>query len=74
MPKRSGLLVAGLLGMLVLAGSRNGAAQAVNAAPSPPRAFQETGADRIPEPAIMAVLATSLVGLFLAGLQKRRRG
>lgn len=29
--------------------------------------------EEIPSPATMAVLATSLVGLFLAGIQKRRK-
>lgn len=29
--------------------------------------------EEVPSPATMAVLATSLVGLFLAGLQKRRK-
>lgn len=30
-------------------------------------------AEEIPSPTTMAVLATSLVGLFLAGVQKRRK-
>lgn len=29
--------------------------------------------EEVPSPATMAVLATSLVGLFLAGIQKRRK-
>lgn len=64
-------------GMLVVLGSGDlgrASAQGTEGRPIAQNQLAERRTAPVPEPTIMAVLATSLVGLCLAGLQKRRKG
>ena len=74
MPVRRIILLGGILGILASAGSTalpsQGSGPTPETGPAPKRDRQGV----IPETTAMAVLATSLVGLTLAGLQKRRKG
>ena len=64
----------GLFAVLAMAGPNRATGQsAATETIAPPKPDQRRD-DRVPEPTLMAVLATSLVGLCLAGLQKRRKG
>lgn len=67
-----GFGVAGLLACLIVAGFRTAVSQE-RRAPGDRPPVQQQDNDHVPESTTMAVIATSLVGLFLAGLQKRRK-
>lgn len=64
----------GLLGVLLAAGPIPGWAQSIEPSQANLPQAVERGSEALPESTVMAILATSLVGLCLAGLQKRRKG
>lgn len=69
---RGGIAGVGMVTFLLLASP--GRAESQSNQVGSPVATPAKAAYSIPETTIMAVLATSLVGLVLAGWQKRRKG
>ncbi len=68
------LVVAGVILGAVVSATPSGAQPTSAELSSNPAPVVETEGSSIPAATTMALLATSLVGLFLAGLQKRRKG